>query len=49
MVLLLEDHQSYSEANDALKREEKKKKTVMKRQPSVGGRELREQFWSYVA
>ena len=48
MVLLLEDHQSYSEANDALKREEKKK-TVMKRQPSVGGRELREQFWSYVA
>ena len=24
MVLLLEDHQSYSEANDALKREEKK-------------------------
>lgn len=37
MVLLLEDHQSYSEANDALKREREKKKTVMKRQPSVGG------------
>lgn len=44
MVLLLEDHQSYSEANGALKRG---KKTVRKRQRNVGGGRLRGQLWGY--